>query len=51
MTAFPEQSADAWPSLDEVQRWQRALADVAARVRHERGIEEPYRLSVVADGL
>jgi hypothetical protein len=40
-----------WPDPDEERRWQQALAGAAARIREERGVEDPWRLTVGCGAL
>lgn len=42
---------ETWPDRDEWNRWHRALSDVARRLRDERGVEDPWRLTVDPDVL
>ncbi len=46
MTGSDDEVGGTWPDRGEWKRWRDALAETARRLQEERGVEEPWRLTV-----
>jgi hypothetical protein len=42
---------EPWPNWEEQRRWEVALADVVRRLREERGVHDPARVTADSDAL